>query len=134
MEKYTLTLDKNNFILSIAHTENDNIELDISKINLRYLGAYQLIDGDIVLNEERKAEIIDEEEEADKQIEITELKEYLISTSDVANDFVEQLFSLTNPLTFVSDLISLMSLYKNTYKSILEQRKQARERIKELEK
>ena len=134
MEKYTLTLDKNNFILSIAHTENDNIELDISKINLRYLGAYQLIDGDIVLNEERKAEIIDEEEEADKQIEITELKEYLISTSDVANDFVEQLFSVTNPLAFVSDLISLMSLYKNTYKSILEQRKQARERIKELEK
>lgn len=133
MEKYTLNLDKNNFILSIAHSENDSVELDISKINLRYLGAYQLLDGNVVLNEERKVELVNEEERINKDKEIETLKQYLIETSDTANDFVEELLSLDNPLTFVSDFVGLIKSYRETYKTILNQRKQARQRIKELE-
>ena len=80
MEKYTLNLDENNFILSIAHTINDDTELDLSKIELKFLNAYQLIDGEVVLNEERYNELKAEEEEIEKQIEIADLEEKLNET------------------------------------------------------
>lgn len=133
MEKYTLVLDKDKFVLSISHTANDDVELDLTEIDLNYLNAYQYKNKKLVLNEERKAEIIGEEEETGKQAEILELKDYLISTSDTANDFVEELLSFDNPLTFVSDFVGLIKSYRETYKTVLNQRKQARQRIKELE-
>lgn len=130
---YTLILDKNNYVLSISHTSNDDVELDLEDVDLSHIGAYKFTGGKLVLDEDKKEELIEEETAVEKAIEITELKEYLISTSDVDNDFIEQLFSLNNPLTFVSDLISLMSSYKTTYKTILSERKKARDRLKELE-
>lgn len=130
---YTLILDKNNYVLSISHTSNDDVELDLEDLDLSHIGAYKFTGGKLVLDEDKKEELIEEETVVEKAIEITELKEYLISTSDVANDFVEQLFSLTNPLTFVSDLVSLINSYKNTYKIILAERRTARNRLKELE-
>ena len=48
---YTLNLDTNNYVLSIAHTQNDNIELDLSSIDLPYLSAYQYLNGELVLDE-----------------------------------------------------------------------------------
>lgn len=59
---YTVNLDQDNFILSIANTANDNIELDLDSMELDYLEAYRLINGQCVLNEEKKAEIIAERE------------------------------------------------------------------------
>ena len=43
--KYTIYLDKNNYVLSIANTPNDNIELDLTGIDLPHLNAYQLLDN-----------------------------------------------------------------------------------------
>ena len=60
-EFYTLNLDNNNYVLSIAHTPNDNIELDLSNIDLTYLSAYQLIDGELVLDEAKKAQLVEQE-------------------------------------------------------------------------
>ena len=39
-EVYTLNLDKNNYVLSIAHTPNDNVELDLSSIDLKNISCY----------------------------------------------------------------------------------------------
>lgn len=50
---YTLNLDTNNYVLSIAHTQNDNIELDLSNYDLKYLSCYQLIDGSLILDEKK---------------------------------------------------------------------------------
>lgn len=61
MEKYTLNLDTNNYVLSIAHTSNDNIELDLLQVDLRYLNAYKFIDGKIVLDGTKKQAIIEAE-------------------------------------------------------------------------
>ena len=63
---YTVNLDNNNFILSVAHTANDNTELDLDSMELDYLEAYQLINGQAVLNQERKEEIIAEREAQEK--------------------------------------------------------------------
>ena len=59
---YTVNLDNDNFILSVAHTSNDNTELDLDSMELDFLNAYQLINGQCVLNQERKEEIIAERE------------------------------------------------------------------------
>ena len=56
MEKYTLNLDTNNYVLSIAHTKNDNIELDLSKYDLSNMLCYQYINGELILDENKLAE------------------------------------------------------------------------------
>lgn len=60
---YTLNLDENNYVLSIAHTPHDDVALDLSEVELKYLNAYQYISGQLILDPVRKAEIIAEEEE-----------------------------------------------------------------------
>ena len=61
--KYTLNLDTNNYVLSIAHTQNDNIELDLSLYDLKHLSCYRLVNNILVLDETKLAEIIAKEEQ-----------------------------------------------------------------------
>ena len=56
-ELYTLNLDTTNHVLSIAHTPNDNIELDLSLYDLDNLSCYQYINGELVLDENKLAEL-----------------------------------------------------------------------------
>lgn len=67
-EFYTLNLDSNNYVLSIAHTPKDSVELDLSKYDLNNLSCYRFINGELVLDEE-KARRLKEEEEKSKLIE-----------------------------------------------------------------
>lgn len=127
---YTVSLDSNNYILSVAHTQHDDTELNLEEMELEYLGAYQLIEGVATLDEEKKAELVAEQEEQEKQIEIMNLSLQLQSTNTDMLDFVEQLFALKNPLTFISDMINLM---KN-YMTLVATRQSLREQIKELSK
>lgn len=71
---YTLNLDTNNYVLSIANTQNDNIELDLSTIDLTYLNAYQYLNGELVLDKAKKQAMIDEQSKQSKEQEITRLK------------------------------------------------------------
>lgn len=75
MAKYTLNLDENKYVLSAAHTPNDNIELDLSQVDLQHLSAYQFIDGKLVLDEAKKQIIMDAEkarEETPTQLDCIE--------------------------------------------------------------
>lgn len=63
MEKYTLNLDSNNYILSIAHTSNDNIELDLSSIDLKHISCYRFINKTLVLDETKLSKTIAKEEQ-----------------------------------------------------------------------
>ena len=80
MEKYTLNYTKDNHILSIAHTAADDVELDLSTIDTTHLGAYQYIDGALVLDEDKLAEMLDAEKQAENAVEISSLKAELAST------------------------------------------------------
>lgn len=55
-ELYTLNLDTTNHVLSIAHTPNDNIELDLSLYDLDNLSCYQYINGELILDKNKLAE------------------------------------------------------------------------------
>lgn len=131
---YTVNKDKNGFILSIAHTPNDDTELDISMLDLKYLNAYQIIDGIISLNEERKIELEAEEERKEKDMEIEQLKANLSATDYVISETFEDIMSLDNTVTFIVDFIRIVKQFSQNYADILANRKAWRQRIKELEK
>ena len=61
---YTLNLDTNNYVLSIAHSPNDKIDLDLSNYDLKHLSCYKLINGSLVLDENKLAETIAKENQA----------------------------------------------------------------------
>lgn len=124
---YTVSLDKDNYITAIGHTANDNIDLNLDEIVADYLNAYQLIDGKVVLDKKKKAKIIAENEEEDKQMQIMALTELLHESDEDMLDFLERLFSFKNPLTFISDMISLMKKYS----TLVANRQQIRKEIKE---
>lgn len=76
MNKYTLFLDENNYVLSVAHTQNDNIILDLSKYDLSHISCYRLVNDTLVLDETKLAETIaKEEQDKIKQELITEKQE-----------------------------------------------------------
>ena len=79
-EFYTLNLDNNNYVLSIAHTSNDNIELDLSEYDLTHLNAYKLVDSALVLDEDKLAEMLAAEKKAENDVEIARLKAELTAT------------------------------------------------------
>ena len=77
--KYTLNLDKNNYVLSIAHTPNDNIELDLSSIDLKYISCYRFINNTLVLDKTKLSETIAKEEQDKTKQELLSEKALLES-------------------------------------------------------
>ena len=77
MEKYTLNLDTNNYVLSIAHTKNDNIELDLSKYSLANLSCYQFVNDSLILDEKKLNESQQKENKAIVEEQIVTLKQEL---------------------------------------------------------
>ena len=71
MEKYTLNLDNNNYVLSVAHTSNDSIELDLSKYDMNHISCYRFINGTLVLDETKMARVIKEEEGRERLFELS---------------------------------------------------------------
>lgn len=59
--KYTLTLDDNGYILSIANTDHDNVELNLDNIDTKHVNAYEYQNGTLVLDEVRLKQMIDNE-------------------------------------------------------------------------
>ena len=79
MDKYTLNLNKNNYILSVAHTKNDSVELDLSKYDMNHISCYQFINGTLVLDETKLAKVIKEEEGRKRLFELSSEKQELES-------------------------------------------------------
>ena len=128
---YTVTVNKEGYIMSIGHTVNDNTELDLKGLDLDYLNAYQLIDGVLVLNEMRKEEIIAEKEAEDHEEHIRELEQFLKVTDYVIAETFEKVMSLNNAVTFIADFIKIMVEFKTKYSDILTARQQARAEIED---
>lgn len=59
--KYTINVDENGYILSIANTENDTDEIDLVSIDLKFLNCYKYKNGEATLDEEKKQKMLDEE-------------------------------------------------------------------------
>lgn len=130
---YTVNLDDNGYILSISHTINDSMDIDISKLDLNYLNAYKVVNSEVILDEVRKAELVAEEIRRNASEEINDLKQKLSETDYIFAQEVEEISSLSNPVTFITDLIKILVSYSTKYKDIISNRKAWRDRINELE-
>lgn len=76
---YTLNLNTNNYVLSIAHTPNDNIELDLSSVDLKHISCYRLINNTLVLDETKLSKTIAKEEQDNTKKELLSEKAELES-------------------------------------------------------
>lgn len=130
--KYTINVDKNNYVLSIANTIHDNVEIDLTTIDLLHLSAYQLINNELVLDEIKLNELIAQEHQHEVINEIYDLEQKLNSTDYIMARMLEEIMALNNPLTFIADIIKIFTAYATKYKDTLSNRKTWRERIEEL--
>ncbi|MBO5387249.1 MAG: hypothetical protein J6A59_03815 [Lachnospiraceae bacterium] len=130
--KYTINVDKNNYVLSIANTIHDNVEIDLTTIDLLHLSAYQLINNELVLDEVKLNELIAQEHQHEVDDEIFDLEQKLNSTDYILARMLEEIMALDKPLTFIADMIKIFIAYATKYKDTLSNRKTWRERIEEL--
>lgn len=126
---YTITTDANNYIMSVAHTDHDSVDIDLEKMDLEHLEAYRLVDGAVFLDEARKEALIIEENQRKHEEHIQVLKQFLKDTDYVIAETFEQVLALNNPVTFITDIIKILVQFKSKYAAILEERANAREEI-----
>ena len=130
---YTVTLDADRYIMSVSHTKEDNVDIDLDLLDLRYLNAYRLIDSEIILDEAKKAEMVAAEEQKAIDEEIADLKAKLNESDYIVANTFEQVMSLDNAITFIADFIKIMADFRKKYADLLINRKNWRARIEELE-
>lgn len=130
---YTVNLNADRYIVSISHTKDDNVDIDLNLLDLRYLNAYRLINSEIVLDEVKKAEMVATEQQKAIDEEIADLKQKLNESDYIVANTFEQVMSLDNALTFVADFIKIMADFRKKYADLIINRKNWRDRIEELE-
>lgn len=136
--KYEVITDNQGYVQIIRHTgtARDYVELDLTKYNLEgdRVYAYKLGKNELIWDEAKYEEICkDKEKEADME-EIEYLKKKLTDTDYIIARWGEEIVSLDNPLTWISDVIKINVKYTKEYKDAFSNRKKWRARIEELEK
>lgn len=118
MEKFTLNLDTDNYVLSIAHTPSDSVELDLSKYDLTHLSCYRFINGGLVLDEAKIGRLKAEEEKAKLIEEKAELEAWLkdhdyigvkIATGRATiDDYVTEIAEMTEKAERINEIDALL--------------------------
>lgn len=127
--KAHIETDENFYLTVCLGDPNGEVELP-DDFDFNFFQCYRLIEGQLILDEEKKAMQIQKEENA---LEIKDLKKKLSGTDYIFTQEIEEISSLSNPVTFVADLIKILVSYSTKYKDIISNRKAWRDRIKELE-
>ena len=132
--KYTINFDENNFVLSIAHTNNDNIEI----VNLEDIGEYLTcckIEGNkLVIDDNKKAEYEASKSKAKTEERKLELHKLLDESDYLVDRTFEQVMSCTNPVTFITDVIAIVTKFSSKYGEVIANRQTWRDELEKLEK
>ena len=123
-----ITFDVDGYAINFAQASDGEYELPLTVV-IDFLRFYHLVNNELVLDEEKKASAVEEEE---KQIEINDLQNKLNGTDYIIARTFEEIMALDNPLTFIADFIKILKNFKSKYAEQLENRKTWRERIEEL--
>lgn len=133
--KYFVSTDSRGYVLTIVHTGTikDYVELNLDEYDLEKKRAYRLGKNRLIFDEEEWARICNEAEyEADMK-ELAELKAYLEETDFYSLRAWEEIMSLSNPITWVADVIKITIKYSKNYKVVLAERIETWKRIDEIE-
>ena len=57
MKKYNVDVNENGYVRCLIEESNGNLELDLSKYDLNHLSCYHYINGELVLDTEKLAEL-----------------------------------------------------------------------------
>lgn len=125
-----INFDENGYVSHFVVDPNGDHEID-DDINFEFLYCYHLIDGEIVLDEEKRASQIAEEQ---KETEITDLQSKLNETDYIISRTFEEIMALDNSVTFVVEFIKILKEFRTKYSEQLKNRKTWRQRIEELKK
>ena len=135
--KYQVITDADGYVSIIRHTgtKKDFVELDLSEYDLsnNKLHAYKLGKNQLIFDEERYQQILDEIQEKADRKEVSELKAFLSETDYITARAFEEVMALNNPLTWVADVIKINIKYSKQYAETINKRVWARKRIEELE-
>lgn len=125
--KYNVWFDEDGYIIS-AHND-PNGEYEIQDFEVEYFNCYHLVDGEIVLDADKKEQVIAQRE---AQMEIGELQQKLNDTDYIIARTFEEIMALNSSITFIADFIKILKNFRNKYAAQLSQRKAWRSRIEEL--
>lgn len=135
--KYEVITDPLGYCQIIRHTGTirDYVELNLDDYVFEdgRLYAYKLGKNRLTWDEKRWQEILKERQDKADQAEIKDLKQKLYETDYIISRWGEEIVSLTNPLTWITDVIKINLKYSQMYAEALRNRKRWRERIEELE-
>lgn len=125
--KINITLDTDNYVkdcwYSVHGIYNEKILEDVDPA---YLNCYQLIGNKLVINDEK---YVIEKARREHDDRINELKQYLKDTDYIMAETFEKVMALSNPVTFIADIIKILVEFKNRYADVIAQREEAREEI-----
>lgn len=132
--KYYVVVDTRGYILNIAHTGTikDYVELNLDEYDLSKKRAYKLGKNELIFDEDEWARIVAEEQAKTDEKEIAELQSFLEETNDYPTRAFEEILSLTNPVTWIADVIKINIKYKKQYAKVLTKRVEAWKRLDEL--
>lgn len=136
--RYEIITNENGYVQLIRHNINEakNVyDLDLSKYDFSGLRkfAYKLVGKELVFDNNYYQELINDETKKQNDKEIKTLKEYLNNTDYLVARTFEQVMELTNPLTWIADVLKITIAFTTKYKDVIAKRKQYRKRIEELE-
>lgn len=134
--KYNVVTDADGYVQIIRHTGTklDFVELDLSKYDLTEdrMHAYKLGRNELIWDEAKYQEILNKKQKEADSKEIADLEQKLNDTDYIIARWGEEIVSLDNPLTWISDVIKINLKYASQYKEAFANRKRWRERIEEL--
>jgi hypothetical protein len=133
--KYYVSMDSRGYVTSITHTGRiDYVELNLDDYDLSNgrIRAYKLGKNKLIFDEVEWKRIQEENQHKADEKEIADLEQKLADTDYIFAKYCEELLSLDNPITWVSDVIKLNLKYMKQYSEVIKNRKKWRERIEEL--
>ena len=132
--KYEVITDTEGYCLIVRHTGTlkDFVELDMTQYDMDKIHAYKLGYNRLIFDSKKWEEIEKQRQKKADEKEIADLEKKLNDTDYIIARWGEEIVSLTNPLTWVTDVIKINLNYANKYREALANRKKWRERIEEL--
>lgn len=132
--KYFVSTDTRGYVLNIAHTGTikDYVELNLDEYDLSKKRAYKLGKNKLIFDEDEWNKIATEQEREKDFKEVDELKSFLYETDYITSRAFEEILSLTNPITWIADVIKINIKYTKMYAETLVERVRARNRIEEI--
>ena len=134
--KYYVVTDAKGYVMMIKHTgtKMDFIELDLEKYDFSEdrMYAYKLGKNELIFDDLKYQEILREKQKVADEREIEDLEQKLNDTDWIIARWGEEIVSLTNPVTWVADVIKINTKYAKEYKETFANRKTWRARIEEL--